>query len=113
MSDLTHDVNKLLRDVHMRRRRLPAHAERRRIRVSAGVSLRDMADAIGVSHASVGNWERSSNPKRSDHLTAYVDLLDSLSEILDAYPTDHLTTSDRFGKMTGTHVPAATLGRRL
>lgn len=39
-------------------RSLPAAPDRRRIRVEAGVSLRDVADAVGVSH----RWSPACSP---------------------------------------------------
>jgi transcriptional regulator with XRE-family HTH domain len=58
------------------RRQLPAPAERRRIRKAAGVSLRDMAAAIGVSHTAVAAWEAGATPR--EHRGAYAQLLAEL-----------------------------------
>lgn len=61
------------------RRRLPPPTERRRIRERAGVSLRDLAAAVGVSHATIRNWEAGSTPR--EHRAAYARLLEELARI--------------------------------
>lgn len=61
------------------RRELPPPDERRQIRERAGVSLRDMAAAVGVSHASVVSWEQGSRPRDPEHLRAYARLLRELA----------------------------------
>jgi transcriptional regulator with XRE-family HTH domain len=58
------------------RRQLPAPAERRRIREAAGVSLRDVAAAVGVSHTAVAGWEAGATPR--EQRTAYAELLAEL-----------------------------------
>lgn len=60
-------------------RRLPPPETRRTIRVAAGVSQAAVADALGVSQASVGYWEAGSRTPRGDHAAAYLLLLDELS----------------------------------
>lgn len=60
------------------RRILPPASERQRIRVQAGVSLRTMGKALGVSHAAVASWERGSMPR--EHCGAYAVLLRELQE---------------------------------
>jgi DNA-binding transcriptional regulator YiaG len=60
-------------------RRLPSPAERRRIRERARVSLRDMAAAVGVTHASIRNWEAGATPR--EHRAAYARLLEELDRI--------------------------------
>ena len=62
------------------RRELPDAAERRRIRIAAGVSLRDVAAAVGVSHTAVATWEAGATPR--EHRAAYVRLLDELRRLL-------------------------------
>jgi transcriptional regulator with XRE-family HTH domain len=61
------------------RRRLPPPTERRRIRERAGVSLRDLAAAVGVSHATIRNWEAGATPR--EHRAAYARLLEELDRI--------------------------------
>lgn len=57
--------------------RLPAAEERRRIRTDAGVSLNEMAGALGVSPMTVMRWESGIEPRRSNAI-AYRELLDEL-----------------------------------
>jgi DNA-binding transcriptional regulator YiaG len=60
------------------RRILPPPSERQRIRVDAGVSLRAVGKALGVSHAAVASWERGATPR--EHRDAYAQLLRELQE---------------------------------
>ena len=62
------------------RRGLPTASERRRIREGAGVSLRDVGDALGVSHTAVAAWESGTRP-RQHHATAYAKLLEELRSL--------------------------------
>lgn len=57
---------------------LPNSAQRRAIRLAARVSLREAADACGVSHTAVAAWERGAYEPTATHLGAYVELLESL-----------------------------------
>jgi transcriptional regulator with XRE-family HTH domain len=68
---------------HVRSAQLPPVAERRRIRRRAGVSLRSVADALGVSPQSVLRWERGERPTL-EHAAAYRELLEALRAALDA-----------------------------
>jgi transcriptional regulator with XRE-family HTH domain len=61
------------------RRQLPPPDERRQIRERADVSLRDVAAAVGVSHAAVFAWEQGSRPRDPEHLQAYARLLRELA----------------------------------
>jgi len=61
------------------RMELPPAAERRRIRKAAGISLRDVAAACGVSHTAVATWERGATPR--DSRGAYVRLLGELRRL--------------------------------
>jgi DNA-binding transcriptional regulator YiaG len=58
------------------RRRLPPPAERKEIRERAGVSLRDLALVLGVSHAAVRGWEQGATPR--EQRAAYADVLAEL-----------------------------------
>jgi len=61
------------------RRRLPPPNVRRLIRQQAGVSLRDVAEVIGVTQPTVTRWELGlRSPERGPHLDAYLALLDRL-----------------------------------
>jgi DNA-binding transcriptional regulator YiaG len=60
------------------RRGLPSPAERRRIREQAGVSLRELGMAIGVSHVAITRWEAGAQPASAAHAKAYGRLLEEL-----------------------------------
>jgi DNA-binding transcriptional regulator YiaG len=63
------------------RRGLPLPAERRRIRERAGVSLRELATAIGVSHVAITRWEAGAQPANPAHAAAYGRLLEELKRV--------------------------------
>jgi transcriptional regulator with XRE-family HTH domain len=75
---LTASVDTLLERVRSRRQ-LPVPSERRRIREQAGVTLRDVAIALGVSHTAVAKWEAGATPR--EQRNAYARLLDELDRI--------------------------------
>ena len=55
-------------------RGLPPPERRRSIRQRAGLSLNDMAGALGVTAQAVHHWERGGRPHAS-RLASYVELL--------------------------------------
>ena len=59
------------------KRDLPLPEERRRIRLAAGASLRDVARELGVSHTAVRRWETTRAVPRDSRI-AYERLLDEL-----------------------------------
>jgi DNA-binding transcriptional regulator YiaG len=64
-----------------RAKELPEPAERVRIRVNAGVTIRQMAEALGTNHASVHRWEQGEGLPRGHYkLDAYIRLLEALKE---------------------------------
>jgi predicted transcriptional regulator len=65
-------------------RKLPAPAERSKIRTRAGVSLRELGGAIGVSHVAIARWEAGSQPANPAHAAAYGRLLDELRRLTEA-----------------------------
>jgi transcriptional regulator with XRE-family HTH domain len=75
---MTTGVDELLERVRSRRD-LPVASERRRIREDAGVSLRDVADALGVSHTAVAKWEAGAMPR--EQRNAYGRLLEELKRV--------------------------------
>jgi DNA-binding transcriptional regulator YiaG len=75
---MTSGVDELLERVRSRRK-LPTTSERRRIRQAAGVSLRDVAVALGVSHTAVAKWEEGATPR--EQRDAYARLLEELKHI--------------------------------
>ncbi len=58
---------------------LPSPARRRSIRVSAGVSLRDVAAALGVNPMTVLRWERGDVEPRRNSAIRYRQLLDRIA----------------------------------
>lgn len=63
----------------VRASRLPPPAERRRIRLAAGVSLRRMGDALGVTAPTVHNWENSGDGPSMENAARYRALLEQLA----------------------------------
>jgi DNA-binding transcriptional regulator YiaG len=72
-------VDGLLRRVRSRRK-LPPADERRQIREAVGLSLRDVGEALGVSHTAVSDWEAGATPRERQRV-AYVRLLDELRRL--------------------------------
>lgn len=75
---MTSGVDELLERVRAQRR-LPVPSERCRIRKAAGLTLRDVATALGVSHTAVAKWEAGAMPR--EQRDAYADLLAELTRI--------------------------------
>ncbi len=61
------------------RRQLPPASERQRIRQSAGLSLRQIGDALGVTHSLVRHWEHGGTPR--EQRAAYAELLERLKGV--------------------------------
>ncbi len=67
------------------RRRLPDLEMRRLLRQTCGLSQRQLADAVGVTRASVARYELGLRTPRGDELARYVDALDRLAaEVAEA-----------------------------
>lgn len=62
------------------RRSLPPPEQRVALRKAAGLTLQEVADAVGVTAAAVWNWERGERKPNAKHLAAYLDALDALGE---------------------------------
>lgn len=60
------------------RRPLPPPERRAELRKAARLRLQDMADLIGVTPATVWNWERGIEPSKR-HYDAYRDALETLA----------------------------------
>ncbi len=58
--------------------RLPLPAQRRAIRLNAGLSMRSIADDLGVTTTAVRLWEVGQRNVSPDYLERYVALLDDL-----------------------------------
>jgi hypothetical protein len=75
--------NALLDQVRSQRK-LPSAARRRRIREDAGVSLRQLAAAVGdISHMGVARWEAGATPASPEHVAAYGRILRKLERLLE------------------------------
>jgi len=74
-------VADLLRTVEQAR--LPPTEQRSAIRTAAGVTLREMAAALQVSHTTAHAWEQGRSSPRLAHAIAYRKLLEALLEASD------------------------------
>lgn len=72
----TTEVDDLIERV--RETRLPTPTTRKRIRLGAGVTLREMAAAMEVTPMTVLRWERGEVRPGSDNARAYRSLLEAL-----------------------------------
>ena len=59
-------------------RRLTRTGEARRIRLRYGLSLTEIANAVGVSPGAISRWEHGQRRPTGDHALVYADLLDQL-----------------------------------
>lgn len=73
-------IIELVRD----RRDLPPPQRRREVRQAAGLSLDEMASALGVTKQAVGRWESGERFPRPPALHAYLRLLREIEEELSA-----------------------------
>ncbi|ELP70208.1 telomere-associated protein Tap [Streptomyces turgidiscabies] len=78
---------------------LPPPAERKRLRNAHGLTLDEVADALGVRRATVSGWESGKTEPRPPERDAYARLLKQLAEL---YPAD----ADTVGPLQGTAVAA-------
>lgn len=67
-------VNALLDDV------LPAPRVRQQLRLAAGLTQQEVADAVGVKRLAVARWELGQTHPRRPHRAAYIHLLKRLAE---------------------------------
>ncbi|MDQ3326232.1 MAG: helix-turn-helix domain-containing protein [Actinomycetota bacterium] len=72
-------MSQLLDEV-ARRRRVPAPAVARAIRVEAGVSQQRLADEVGVHRMTVARWEAGERRPRGAMAARWAEVLDSLRE---------------------------------
>jgi DNA-binding transcriptional regulator YiaG len=56
-------------------RKLPPAEERKQIREAAGVSIRRLAAALGVSPMAPIRWEQGAMPRKPEHVHEYAELL--------------------------------------
>lgn len=69
---------RILERIRMRRT-LPTPAKRAEIRKAAGLTLQDLADAIGVTPATIHYWEQGTRNPRPEHIAAYRAALDAMA----------------------------------
>ena len=72
---------------------LPDPTERGRLRRRSKLSLHQVADACGVSEATVRAWEQGSSTPRGQNAVTYCHLLTALSGRLTATPVLPLTVN--------------------
>lgn len=58
------------------RQALPSPARRSELRKTAGLTLQEVADAVGVTFGAIWNWENGIRQPRGEHLRRYVEALD-------------------------------------
>lgn len=63
------------------RRAMPPPERRREIREAAGLSQREIAEAMGVDTSTVHRWESGETLPRGERLRVYLDLLRRLREV--------------------------------
>ena len=77
-----------LREKIRRLKGLPEPTERRRLRIMAGLTLQDVAAAVGVTRSAISRWELGSRSPYQRHLGPYVAVLTVISEELRETPDD-------------------------
>ncbi len=65
----------------VRATRRPEPSRRRQIRLAVGVTLREIAEEIGVGTLTVSQWERGISRPRFEHAIAYRKLLERLEAL--------------------------------
>jgi transcriptional regulator with XRE-family HTH domain len=75
------DVVRELVDLVEGRRRAKS-GEGRRLRLQAGLSVRELAEVLGVDGSTLDRWERGDTKPRGPAATRYQHVLDTLAELL-------------------------------
>jgi transcriptional regulator with XRE-family HTH domain len=70
----------ILRERVAVRRALVPPMRRRELRLQVGLTLREVADAVGADVATVSRWERGEREPRGEHLNRYVAVLQMLED---------------------------------
>jgi len=61
-------------------RELPPPAARRALRLAAGLTIAEVAQAAGASRQAVSMWERGERTPRGDFLVRYIEALRAMRE---------------------------------
>jgi DNA-binding transcriptional regulator YiaG len=67
-------------------RELPDPRRAKALRHAAGVSLQELADAVGVSQRAIAYWESGKRRPRGPQLERYVEAINALASELGASP---------------------------
>lgn len=60
---------------------LPEPAERRSLREAAGLTQRELADAVGVDRTTIAHWESGRHTPNGKLLDSYLEALGALREV--------------------------------
>ncbi|MEU0915014.1 helix-turn-helix transcriptional regulator [Streptomyces althioticus] len=89
-------VNALLDDV------LPSPRVRQKLRLAAGLTQQEVADAVGVKRLAVARWELGQTHPRRPHRAVYIHLLKGLAERFpDVAELDAGSTTPTSGRGSG------------
>jgi transcriptional regulator with XRE-family HTH domain len=58
----------------------------RRLRLEAGLLVKEVADALGVDEGSVIAWEMGHRRPSTEHAARWAELMDQVREVLDREP---------------------------
>ncbi|MEV5801881.1 telomere-associated protein Tap [Streptomyces collinus] len=103
MSELFHAVDALVAS----RSPLPPPAERRRLRQAHALTLDEVAAALGVRRATVGDWEMGKTEPRPPQREAYARLLKQLTQL---YPAPESTGASGKDTSPALSAPSAPTG---
>ncbi len=68
-------------DTAERHRSLPTPRMRQHLREQAGLTRRQIAEALGVTPTTVGRWEKGNRNPRGDDFNNYLEVLERLAEL--------------------------------
>ena len=91
---------------------LPPPTERKRLRVAHGLTLDEVAAALGVRRATVSGWESGKTEPRPPERDAYARMLKQLAELYPAGPDSAAPAEDTAISETFANVPAPPAGAR-
>ncbi|MBZ3913994.1 telomere-associated protein Tap [Streptomyces acidiscabies] len=87
---------------------LPAPAERKRLRTAHGLTLDEVAGALGVRRATVGGWESGRTEPRPPERDGYARLLKQLAELYPEAPDSTAPAKDTAAPATTAAPPPTT-----